>query len=395
MAKTIAEIANFKIVKPANMVAQEDAIQWMAEARVLSQKLANGANVANGANMANGGASENYEFLRKRYLKYAIGPSKIAQRAFEVPDVGRQDLSEPILDFSEARDGPDLGKRSRFFAERSNAVLQEIYPTAATAPDHIIHVSCTGYVSPSAPQRLVSERSWNTQVTHAYHMGCYAAMPAVRMAQGFVANSTLNRERPSLNTFSTDVVHTEMCGLHFNPNLSTPEQIIVQSLFADGHIKYSLTAPGTARSGYRLHLVQEKIIGGTLEQMTWIPESWGFRMTLGRQVPKHISENVRAFVLEIIEKSGWDVGDTLQQAVFAVHPGGPRIVELIQETLELKEFQIDDSQEILKTRGNMSSATLPHIWERLIARDIASGTPVISLAFGPGLTVFGSLMTVI
>ena len=66
-------------------------------------------------------------------------------------------------------------------------------------------------------------------MTHAYHMGCYAAMPALRIAAGFVATGSRR----------VDSSHTELCSLHLDPTDHRLEQLVVQSLFADGLIRYS------------------------------------------------------------------------------------------------------------------------------------------------------------
>jgi predicted naringenin-chalcone synthase len=53
------------------------------------------------------------------------------------------------------------------------------------------------------------------------------------------------------------------------------------------------------------------------------------------------------------------------------------------------------SHKVLRERGNMSSATLPHIWKEILDLDLKSGTRVVSLAFGPGLTLFGAVFVVV
>jgi predicted naringenin-chalcone synthase len=80
--------------------------------------------------------------------------------------------------------------------------------------------------------------------------------------------------------------------------------------------------------------------------------------------------------------------------MFAIHPGGPKIIETVKEALELAENQITESQKILFERGNMSSATLPHIWQLILEKEYPPGTKVVSFAFGPGLTVFGAVFEV-
>jgi predicted naringenin-chalcone synthase len=54
---------------------------------------------------------------------------------------------------------------------------------------------------------------------------------------------------------------------------------------------------------------------------------------------------------------------------------------------------VEASRRVLRAYGNMSSATLPYVWRELLADDtVADGAPVVSLAFGPGLTLCGNLL---
>ena len=83
----------------------------------------------------------------------------------------------------------------------------------------------------------------------------------------------------------------------------------------------------------------------------------------------------------------------MREAVFAIHPGGPRIIDEIAEHLGLRPDQVQASNAILRDCGNMSSATLPHVWQAILADEaVPSGTLIVSLAFGPGLTISGALL---
>src|SRR5690606_28811191 len=83
----------------------------------------------------------------------------------------------------------------------------------------------------------------------------------------------------------------------------------------------------------------------------------------------------------------------LSEAIFAVHPGGPKILHYVKKFLQLKESQLDHSYAILGAFGNMSSATLPHIWQAILGDDrIPPNTPIVSFAFGPGLTICSAVM---
>lgn len=257
--------------------------------------------------------------------------------------------------------------RLEIFNEAVLAATQSVYEARSVDFRTWIHVTCTGYSAPSVVQRLISENGWGDRVEalHAYHMGCYAALPALRMARG---------------NLPCEILHTELCTLHFDHDAHEPEQLVVQSLFADGVIRYRVsdTAP---HAGFEVLAIKEVIAPNSLDQMSWNIAQRGFRMHLGREVPRY----VQAAVAEVVRE--WRAPGVH----FAIHPGGPRIIDGVAAGLELSEEQVFFSREVLRRHGNMSSATLPHVWAAML-EELAPGTPVISLAFGPGLTVAASLM---
>ena len=130
-----------------------------------------------------------------------------------------------------------------FTAETANRVVESLFADES----RILLRTCFMFPAPDMflpvpVQRLIELKRWNgrTQATQVYHMGCYAALPALRIAAGLLSHRRRSRAR-------AEIVHTELCTLHFNPADHSPEQLIIQTLFADGHIRYSVV-PG-ARGG--------------------------------------------------------------------------------------------------------------------------------------------------
>lgn len=353
---------NFQVLRPKYEMDQKSTLEWLTQMHSRANPTA-------------------LKRLKKHFDRFACNPKYIARRGAEIHDFSlRPHLEDSqMLIYGKAGHGAAIEERGAIFAEIARANFAHFYSGATQAPGHIIHVTCTGYNSPSSAQSLVDQRGWSgqTEITHAYHMGCYAALPAVRIARGLGA----------FNKSAIDIVHTEMCSLHLDLLDSTPEQIVVQSLFADGSIKYSLDPTETEQiPGLRVMQIKEFIIPGTQNNMTWSPASWGMKMTLSRHVPDSIASSLRPFVATLSDQA-------LQpEVIYAVHPGGPKIIDTVLDLLRLKEKQIEHSRGVLRDYGNMSSATLPHIWDRIIKDSaIPSGALVISLAFGPGLTLFGML----
>lgn len=351
-------------------LAQAKAMQNLVELRLLAHEhaLARGRSVP----------ALDRQALEHRIRRFGAANAKIAARGTEVEDY--------ILDLPAQQgrltlfggESPPLDRRMALYRERVDEVLDTFYPPGATPPDHLIHVTCTGYIAPSAATRIAA-RAGRTQVTHAYHMGCYAALPAIRTARGLLAAGP---------TTSVDIVHTEICSLHFDPTTIDAGQIVMQSLFADGHSKYSIGHDAPAL-GLELLALHEQVLPASAELMTWTVGASQFDMTLAREVPQRIAPHLRGFVAGLLARAGLPDGDA---SIYAVHPGGPKIIEGVSQALGLSDAMTAESREVLRRRGNMSSATLPHIWQAIVENpERRAGATVVSLAFGPGLTLSGGV----
>ena len=290
-----------------------------------------------------------------------------------------------------------LGRRMALFSETANDVARGAFADDLEAPDAIVQVSCTGYDSPSAVQRVVAERGWGdtSRILSVGHMGCYAALPALATAADVVAAASMRHAGagPSAQPLEGDaraaVFLVELCTLHHHPATTDPEQIVQQCLFADGAARLDVTT-GPDGADFALLDHVEAIVPDTLDEMTWRPSGVAFDMTLSRRVPEHIRAHVAPVLRRFLQRNGLEVDDV---DVFAVHPGGPRVIESTASALGIEDDKVAHSQAVLRDRGNMSSTTLPHIWERVAADDaVPPGALVCSVAFGPGLTVAGNLM---
>jgi predicted naringenin-chalcone synthase len=206
-------------------------------------------------------------------------------------------------------------------------------------------------------------------------------VPALRIASGSLATGARR----------VDIAHTELCSLHLDPRDHALEQLVVHSLFSDGLVHYRAVRD-RGEPGLRVLALHERIIPDSDGAMAWTVGDAGMRMTLARDVPERIASSLRTFVLELLARAGYGL-PALANALVAVHPGGPRIIDGVRDVLELGEPQVVTSRSVLRDHGNMSSATLPHIWMRMLEDPrVAVGTLIVSLAFGPGLTVVGAVL---
>ncbi len=356
-------IQNFKVYRSHLELRQEDAVKWLA-------------------------AYQNFENL-DHYDRYAVKPEHINSRHIYAEGIGNLPFEgAPLYSLDEA-EKPTLDKRSEHAQAKVIEILRDLYNGESEAPDYLNHVSCTHYQSPSAAQLMVLQKAWfqRTAVTHLYHMGCYAALPAIRVSKAYIAEGCNH----------VDIVHTELCTFHLDRDDPRPSQTVMNTLFADGAIRYSVTSEQhfelKKQAGFEIIAQKEIIVPKSEKEMTWKPGDHGFVMTLSRKVPLLLAKNIETFMREIFTQAGLDFDDDKDDVVFAVHPGGPKIIELVEKFLKLKADQVKHSKEILRTRGNMSSATIPYIWSEILQdEDVKAGTYVATVAFGPGLTLTGAIL---
>lgn len=311
----------------------------------------------------------------------------IASRATCVEDYRREDWDAMML-FRPRADGgewhrPPLEERMGVFRAQAGRWAEEAFAADAEPPSWLIQVSCTGYDSPHAVQRLAARKGWgaSARILHIGHMGCYASVPAVATAAKLVAGEPAPAR--------AGLLFAETCTLHLKPGACDDEQVVMNSLFADGAARVDVSA-APAPGALALLDTAEAILPDSAGDMTWCVADSAFSMSLGRAVPARLRADAGAFVDGFLARSGLvrtDVGR------FAVHPGGPRIIDDVAGALALAPEQVRHSREVLRERGNMSSSTLPHIWSRMKEdASVAAGELIVSLAFGPGLTIAANLL---
>ncbi|UKM64065.1 hypothetical protein GSB9_00612 [Flavobacteriaceae bacterium GSB9] len=290
--------------------------------------------------------------------------------------------------------GPKIEMRMDWFKKKLGYVFDKFYEHTPNKPEHLIHVTCSGYSSPSLAQEAVINRNWNdVKVTHSYHMGCYGAFPAIRTGSGLLSLSKIKGR--------VDIVHTELLSVHLNLTEFSAANTMICSLFSDGFIGYSLYDENlfyeegikSNKAGLKILASHEVIIPDSLEDMTWDLGEYSFLMTLSKRVPVFIRKNIKKFVVNMCDKIGLDFEAEKDSIYYAIHPGGPKIIDYVVRELKIDNSRAHWSYEILKHNGNMSSATLPHIFDKIINDShIKTGTKIIAIAFGPGLTATGLLL---
>jgi alkylresorcinol/alkylpyrone synthase len=347
-------------------------------------------------------ADQIFKIMQTDMERYGVLPQYISKREVNILEnvFSQQDQTLSTEIFPEIYEnimdnhlGVDLNSRLAIYEKLVLNVMEHWYEHVEVLPDDIIHATCTGYLSPSPIQKLLSNKGWaNVTVTHSYQMGCYGAIPPLRMAVGFLSSNAIL----PIPKKCVDILHTEYSSLHFQATNNAPDQIVSMTLFGDGFIKYSLYLEDqdhVAKNCLKVLAAKDTIIPSSVNEMTLIPGPYSFEMWLSKNVPLKIREEIHPFVQSLCRQLGLEFDEIKHDLIFALHPGGPKIIEHIKEQLGLSENQIRFSKKILFEHGNMVSATVPYIWKEIIEDPtVLPGTKVVSIAFGPGITVAGFIL---
>ncbi len=314
----------------------------------------------------------------------------IETRVSALGDYGRRDFRRMTL-FKAAEGAPwhrpTLQARMGVYEKTVLGLAERAFPRGERAPDYAVQVSCTGYASPHAIQRVVSRRGWGSRVLAVGHMGCYAAVPAAAMAAKLVRGEAAAGKARA----RAAVLLAALCTRPRKPGAAADEQVVVNSLFADGAIRFDASAAPVARALALLDSAEE-ILPRTEGEMSWRLQDSSFEMTLSRAVPALVGGAVAGFAKRFLRRSGLGLTDV---ARFAIHPGGPLVIDQVLKALGLPPGAARHSRDLLRRRGNMSSTTLPHVWGEMLADPgVRDGERILSLAFGPGLTLAANLLAV-
>ena len=327
----------------------------------------------------------------RRFLIRIYGGSAIDFRHSVIPDFG---LAPADFSFFPGSQGlapePTTAVRNRLFVSEANRLAEsaatkvlgrlDVDPSTIT---HLVTASCTGFSAPGFDFHVVKELGLNksTERFHLGFMGCYAAMPALRLARHICRS-----DKKAIVL----VINVEICTLHFR-NADDLDTLVVNSLFADGASAAVVSAVegiGGEKKG-RLSGFATTIVPNSEDEMAWMIGDHGFDMRLSAYVPRLLGTHLLPLFDDLLDRYGLKRS---QVDRYAIHPGGRAIVDKVADALELERANLSPSYDVLKAYGNMSSATIMFVLERILKSD--SGN-IVTAAFGPGLTVESALLEVV
>ncbi len=281
---------------------------------------------------------------------------------------------------------PSTARRMRVYERHSAGLAQracrEALHRAQTRPariTHLITVSCTGFAAPGMDLELMTALGLpaTTRRTHIGFMGCHGAVNAIAVARAFAGAD------PSARVL---VCCVELCSLHFDHDADAQGHV-ANALFADGAAA-AVIAANDAPDAVRIEQTGSIVFPESADMMSWRIGDHGFRMRLSPAVPALLAEHVPPWLAAWLAGSGRSIAGV---GSWAIHPGGPRVLGALSDALGLDPQAVAVSRAVLARNGNMSSATLLFIIQRLL--DEHAPMPLLATAFGPGLAGEALLLT--
>jgi predicted naringenin-chalcone synthase len=241
-----------------------------------------------------------------------------------------------------------------------------------------VTVSCTGFAAPGVDIGLMKTLGLRptAQRTNVGFMGCHGALNGLRVA------GAITGADPAARVLLCAV---ELSSLHYYYGWN-PKKMVGNALFADGAAAIVGVPDGDGAAGWRLAANGSCLFPDSEYAMTWHVGDHGFDMMLSTRVPNLINQNLRPWLEAWLGERQLRIADV---GSWAVHPGGPRVLACVEESLGLPAGATSVSREILASCGNMSSPTVLFILDRLRRRQ--APLPCVALGFGPGLVAEGAL----
>jgi alkylresorcinol/alkylpyrone synthase len=274
-------------------------------------------------------------------------------------------------------------ERNETYAEHAlrlgETVARDALSAAATAPDlvnAVLSVSCTGYMMPSLDAHIVGRLGLPPTVRRIplTELGCSAGVSAVGLAADLLGSTSARYVLlVSVEVSSPSVQVAE-------PSIT---DMIANLLFGDGAAGVVLTNQ-TSGAGPRVVASQSVLLPDSLDHLGMRLTDAGFRIVLSNRLPQSIRRNLRPTMERFLNDRGAAIADI---EFWAVHPGGPKILQAVAESLDLTASAMQPAWDVWEDSGNLSSSTVFFVLDRIRqCMPPKPGDLGMMLAFGPGLT---------
>lgn len=260
----------------------------------------------------------------------------------------------------------DLGER----ALRAALKQAQLEPVEL---QHLLFVSTTGISTPSIDARLVNRMRLNPELqrTPIFGLGCAGGVGGLARAAEF------SRAHPERNVA---LLALELCSLTWQQSDLSVANLLASGLFGDGAAAV-IFSPG-ARSGPRVVAARSILYPETEHLTGWNVGSHGLELILSAEVPALVRRHAREEVDRFLGEQGLARRDIQH---WVLHSGGPKVLDALQQTLELSDRDLEPSWQQLRANGNLSSVSvlvvLANTWQ---SRQPGAGERALLMATGPG-----------
>ena len=261
--------------------------------------------------------------------------------------------------------------------------VQGALDAAGCAPgdvDHLIFCSSTGVATPSLDARIAQRVGLREDITRVpmFGLGCAAGAAGLSRLYDFL------RAWPE---HVAVLVCVELCSLTVQREDVSVANLVASGLFGDGAA--AVVALGDRRDtgshrGPRVVATHSRLYPATERLMGWDVGDHGFRIVLAADLVGHVEATLADDVAAFLGEHGLSPDKV---GSWVCHPGGPKVIEIIQQELDLAPDALDITWNSLRTMGNLSSVSVLNVLEETIAhRRPPDGEPGLLMALGPGFS---------
>ncbi len=241
--------------------------------------------------------------------------------------------------------------------------------------DHLFFTSVTGIATPSIDARLVNRLKMKSNIrrTPIFGLGCLGGAAGIARAMDYVK---------AYPDHIAVLLSVELCSLTIQKNDLTIPNIVGTGLFGDGAAAVVVVGANVQLEGPQAIATHSAFYPDTERIMGWDIVDEGFKIILSPNVPKVVKDHAKTDVHAFLEAAGLSLE---QISHYICHPGGPKVLEALQDTLGVSAEKLKLSWQTLKEMGNLSSTSVLLVLKETMERfQPKSGEYGLLMAMGPG-----------
>jgi alkylresorcinol/alkylpyrone synthase len=301
---------------------------------------------------------------------------------FDNAGIARRHIVAPQDWYAEAHGWRDrnavyLDAAEKLFIEAATGAIEKAGLEPAEI-DGVVTVSTTGIATPSLEARAAGRVGFRDDIRRVpvFGLGCAGGVNGLSLA------AQLARGNPGSRWLFVTV---ETCSISIRLDSEHPSAVVATALFGDGAAAAVVTAG--EHSPTRISGSAEKLWPDTLRIMGWDVEDPGLAVVFDRAIPPFVEAELAGAIDSICARIGVNRD---QIGRFCCHPGGVKVLDAIEQSLQLGQGALNLEREVLRDFGNMSAPTVLFVLERLLDRGLPGNA--MMTAFGPGFTCGGLLL---